>query len=1065
MTVGSANQTVTVEGSTPIIDPTTASIGAVVTRQDIQELPLNLREVGALALVTPGTVDTSRTSLTASSGNGSGFNDNSYSGAGGTSASNLLLIDGMISRALNNGAFALNPPPDMVQEFKIQNNVYDVQFGLTSGTVMNLITQSGTNSIRGAAYDYLRNRDFDARNYFDPSSVSADRPEYIRNQFGANLGFPIHKNMLFGFLAYEGLRLAQANNIASLVPSGFQKQGNFSSLLTGKTHNLCGSGGPSNLTFDTGQLFDPKTVATYACPNGNTILAGKAIPSNDIGTYLGGVNNIDSIAQRVLSAFPTANSGAFFINETPFRDNRNQYDTRLDWNLSTKDLVFARYILGTADQAIPGPFSPFNSVQHFRGHNGVVGWTHTFSPTLLTDVRVGYAKDYLALTCQGCPRQAGLIESFGIAGLKAPVPLDEEYPNFTFSNFASWGDGLPGFYPDIVPDSMYEYEGTLTKILGRHTLTTGADLDFWQTEGVQDPLQVNGLIQFSGQYSDLAGESSAAATASDLADMELGYPSGGDYTANSFAQELHGGNWIGAFLQDSFRVNPNFILEGGFRWDYRRQPIDSNNQIAAFYPLGKTYQPGDGLIITAYPTAENDALCSQPFFISATGKCLVASSTQRSSLGFNANQAQQVSFGPGHGNFSPRVGFSLRPTGSDRLVIHAGAGVFLDLTTTNQLGSADDHNPVSTKTPTYITTLGTPPPLTNGVPTTTQQMFVNVNIPQITSVKIFFMPSPFYHTPTVFEGSLSVQTQLSNDWALEVAYIGNKGQHEDFLHKTFNQAKPGVGALQPRRPWPDFNQMKFDTYDGNSNYNAMTVKVTKRYSNGLSGLIGYTFAKYMDLNGGTADGSDINGAQDDNNLLAEYALADTNVAHRLVMSGVYQLPFGKGHQLLSRGSLENAVFGGWRTSGIIAAQTGFPFTVTSSKDFSNTNSNAPRPDRTCSGTGAKTLNAWFNPSCFNTTALQQALAAGSPRFGESGRNILTGPGLVDVDLSLAKRFTIGEKVNSEFRADVFNLFNHPSFSSPNAKIGTSTAGVISSTVPSGATGYSRELQLSLRVSF
>src|SRR5665213_339177 len=154
MQVGSAKQTVTVQSSTPLVDPSTASMGTVVNERAIQDLPLNLRQVGALALTVPGTIDTSGRSLTSSTGNGSGFNDNSYSGAGGYSGSNLLLIDGMISRSLNNGSFALNPPPEMVKEFKIQNNNYDAAFGLVSGTVMNLVTQSGTNSIHGGVWEY-----------------------------------------------------------------------------------------------------------------------------------------------------------------------------------------------------------------------------------------------------------------------------------------------------------------------------------------------------------------------------------------------------------------------------------------------------------------------------------------------------------------------------------------------------------------------------------------------------------------------------------------------------------------------------------------------------------------------------------------------------------------------------------------------------------------------------------------------------------------------------------------------------------------------------------------------
>ncbi len=1063
--VGGTEQTVTVQGSTPLVDPSTASLGTVVNEQAIQDLPLNLREVGALALTVPGTIDTSGRSLTSSTGNGSGFNDNSYSGAGGYSGGNLLLIDGMISRALNNGSFALNPPPDMVKEFKIQNNVYDAAFGLTSGTVMNLITQSGTNSIHGGAWEYLRNRDFDSRNYFDTPAVSASRPEYTRNQFGGDIGFPILKNKLFLFGAYEGLRLAQAQNSSSLVPSVAEKQGDFSGLLTGTSQNLCGSGGSGNLTYDTGQLFDPNTETNFTCPNnGNTILVGTPIPNNNIAAYSGGLGNLNPVSQKVLALYPNPNNGQFYLNEEPHRDTRNQYDGRIDWNVSTKDLLFARYLLGTSDQVFPGALPFFVGTQHFRGHNAVVGWTHTFGPTLINDVRLGYQQDYLKYTCQDCPRAAGTLESFGIVGLAASIPQYEEYPNVTFTNFASFGDGFPGYYPDILPDSVYKFEDTVTKILGRHNLTFGADLNFWQTDGVTDPEQVNGIVNFNGQYSDLAGESTAATGAADAADLELGFPNGGFYTRNAFVTNLTGGNWIGVFAQDNFRVSPNLTVEAGLRWDYRRQPVDKNNKLAAFYPFSKSYQPGDALLLSALPDASNDALCSEAYLISASGECLVATSVQRRQLGFKGNQARQVSYGPKHGNFSPRFAISARPTGSDKLIVHAGGGVFLDLPLTNQLGSTVNNNPIFTQNPTYNTSFGAPPPLTDGIPTTTQQMFVGSNNPTLAQAEGQLMPSPYYHTPTVYEWSMSVQTQVATNWAVEMAYLGNRGDHEDFLHLTGNQPAPGTTSLQQRRPWPDFNQLRFDTYDAYSNYNALTVKVTKRLSSGLSGLVAYTYSKALDNNSGTSE-SEIP-PQDDNNPHAEYAVADTSIRQRLVLSGIYQLPFGKGRRFLSAGGpLVDAFAGGWDVSSIIVDQTGYPFTVTSASDFSNTNSGNPRPDRVCNGGGAKSQTNWFNQNCFPTAALQQALANGTPRFGDSGRNVLVGPGLVDVDASLIKRFTIAEKVNTEFTAEVFNLLNHPNFALPNATIGSGSTGIISNTVNLGGTGYNREIQLGLKVKF
>lgn len=1074
LSIGSATQTVTVQTSTPLVDPSTSSLGTVVDEQSIQDLPLNLRQVGALALTVPGTVDTTGRSLSSEAGNGSGFNDTSYSGAGGASGGNLLLIDGMISRSLNNGSFALNPPPDFVQEFKIQNNVYDAAFGMTAGTAMNLITQSGTNNIHGSAWEYIRNRDLDARQYTQTIANAPEKPEYIRNQFGGSMGGPILKDKLFLFGAYEGLRQTKAANSQNAVPTVAQKQGDFSGLLSGTTQNLCGAGGPANLVFDTGQLFDPKTESTFTCPNsGASILTGSPIPNNNIAAYLGGVGNFDPVAQKVLPLFHDPAAGSvFYLNSANAKDDRNQYDGRIDYTLSSKDLIFGRYLLGAADQLFPGPFNPFNSVQHFRGHNAVVGWTHTFGPSLINDARAGYQGDYLKYSCQNCPRPAGTIASFGIAGLTAAIPEFEEYPNFGFSNFPALGDGFPGYFPDVIPDQIYKYEDTVTKTLKRHTIYFGADLNFWNVTGVSDPIHANGDISFNGQYSDLGAESSHATTASDLADLELGSPNQGQYTKGAFITNLVGGRWLNLFVQDNFRATQNINIEAGLRWEYRKLPVDKNNQVAALYPLSKSFTPGDALLLSAFPAAQNDALCSQQYYISsATGNCVLATSAQRTALGFTGNKLRELSFGPKHGNFAPRLAVSVRPLSSDRLILHIGAGAFFDLPVSNPLGSYVNNNPISTQTPTYSQPFGAPPPPNgSGGIVTTANIFLASTTPNLSQIASQMLPSPFYHTPTIWEWSTSVQAQVLKDTALEVAYIGNRGYHEDFNHQVGNQAEPNTAstqeALQAFRPWPDFNQITYDTYDAYSNYNAMTVKVTQRLAHGLSGLIAYAYSKGLDDDGGTTDGGAINGnlaPQNDNDPASNYGVSDTSIRHRLVVSGVYQLPFGRGRAFLSdSASWVNALAGGWDISAIVAAQSGYPFSVLSSNDFSNTGSPSPKPDRTCSGKGPRTTAEWFDVSCFPTTALQAALANGTPRFGNSGRNILAGPHFVDADTSLIKRLSVFEAAKAEFRAEVFNLFNHPNFGIPNQYIGSNIVGQITNTSPSA---NSREIQLGLKVIF
>ncbi len=357
--VGQVTQSVQVEATAPLVDSTSASMGTVVDQQPILDLPLNLRRTGALALIVPGTVDTTGRSLTSANGNGSGFNDNSYSGSGAVSSGNLILIDGMISRALNNGGFALQPVPEMVKEFKIENNTYDAATGLSSGTTMNLITESGSNGFHGSAWEYLRNADMDARNFF-----ATDRPEFIRNQYGGAVGGPIRRNKTFFFGSYEGLRLIQGQSGTSVVPTAAERAGNFSSSLTGQTANLCASSGsaaPANLNFDTGQLFNPASEHLFTCPANpanpgagtSTILVGTPIPGNII-------TNMNPVAQKVLALFPAPNRAGIpnYVNETPLRRPDEQFDVRVDEVLSDNDRLFGRYLFGNYRPVAPGKFRP-----------------------------------------------------------------------------------------------------------------------------------------------------------------------------------------------------------------------------------------------------------------------------------------------------------------------------------------------------------------------------------------------------------------------------------------------------------------------------------------------------------------------------------------------------------------------------------------------------------------------------------------------------------------------------------------------------------------------------------
>ncbi|PYU91629.1 MAG: hypothetical protein DMG25_14215 [Acidobacteria bacterium] len=1072
--VGQVTTSVEVNGAGPLVSTSTASVGTVIGEREVVELPLNLRRFGSLAVLVPGT--TTDNGGFASQSFGSPFSESSYAANGARSASNNTLIDGVDSRNLTFGGFAVSPPPDAVQEFKVQTNIYDAAFGKTAGSTINLLVKPGTNEIHGTVYEFLRNDKLDARNTYATS-----RPEYRRNQFGFSVGGPIRKNRTFFFGNFEPLRQIQGLSLQNTVPTAamlsgdlskqFDSEGNLVNTLTEQKANLCGTGGPANLNFDLGQLFDPATETLFNCPAGsakagNQILVGNPIPGNII-------TSVDPVAAKVLSlnAFPAPNRPGIsnFVNQEPRVRNDYQFTVRLDHSISSKDQLFGHYIFGQsrikdttlAYTTLPG----FGDTVYFRGQNVALGWTHTFGSHLLNEARVGFQRDYDIAACEQCPRPTGFMAGLGINNFQALTASDEGFPFFGFVNFAGVGDA--NYRPVISPDMVEKYQDNLTWTRGRHTLVVGADMQFWQVLREEAAFSPHGQIYFNGQFASLANELSTLEPStrpnlsgiSDLADFLLGYPNNAARTLRFLDTNQVGGGFWNWYAQDDIKVSPNLTVNVGLRWEYRRPAVDKRNNFATLVPLGPKFSgPGDAILVTAADNALNDSFCTDPFYsylISASGQCLVATSAERAKLGFTGRTRRTLIFSDKK-DFAPRLGITWRPSSSDKLIVHTGYGIFYDLPNFNNQHFVDN-NPVFSPSQIFNTTFGAPPPanLENifgggaGIPPLSQQ-FVSLYV------------SPDYKAPYVQQWSFGMESQLSQNWAAEVSYIGTKSTKLGNLHLFANQPEPfGQGDIQSHRPYPDFNIMLFTTPDANANYNSLQAKVTKRFSSGFTFLTAYTFAHSIDENegdegfgGGVGNGN----AQDDNNLGLDRGRAVNDARQRLVFSYIWELPVGKGKRYLDRGGALNQVLGGWQVSGITQFQSGFPLTV-GSQDYSNTNSTNSRPDRTCSGVGKKTTSSWFDTGCFTIADLQAAHEAGTPRFGNSGRNILDGPGYNNWDFALLKHFELTERFKLEFRFELYNMWNYAQFGNPGTRVGSPSEGVITSA------GQPRDIQFGLKLSF
>jgi len=1071
--VGEVSTKVEVSGAAPLVSTTSASVGTVVGQQQVVDLPLNLREVGALAILVPGTVTDN--GGFASSTLGSPFSQTTYVASGTRDSSNNTLIDGVDSRNMTFGGFALQPTPDAVQEFRIQTNVYDAAFGKAAGSTINLLTKSGTNQIHGTAYEFLRNSDLDAANLEATNQINpvtnqeipgTARPEFRRNQYGVSMGGPIRKNKTFWFANYEGLRQIQGLSLTSFVPTDAEKSGNFSSFLTGQSMNLCGANGPANLNFDTGQLFLPGTESLFTCPAGSglqnsTVLVGQPVPGNVI-------TNIDPTGAKAVAIYPESNRPGVpnYVDQEPLVQNTSQFDVRIDQNFSPRDQVFGRYLFGQSSSIDPttasSPLPGFADKTYFRGQNLALGWTHTFSSNLLNEWRFGFQRNWLDSNCEACPRAPGTMASFGIKNLVPVVPPSEGYPYFGMVNFDPIGD--TNNRPLTSPDMQEKYSDNLTWIHGHHSVVVGADVQFWQVLRMYTDGYAHGEIDYSGEFSGLAGEIPGVTGVSDLADLLLGFPTDATRQVGLLPFNQVGGGFWSFYGQDNIKISRNLSVNIGLRWEYRRPSVDKRDNLITLVPTGAKFSgPGNATLVTPEPDAQNDALCTTPFYsylLTSDGRCLIASSAQRAALGFTGRTRQSLLF-PDYRDFAPRIGLSWAPLSSDRLVFHGGYGIFYDLPIFNQMhfGVID---PVHSPTGSYFTAFGAPPPLTNGVPTMTDNVFAAGGIPPLIDQVIGLFENDHSKTPRVQEWSIGFESQFSKDWGLELDYIGNNGKRLSDLHIFGNQPEPGVGPLQPRRPYPDFGPLLDSSFDAKSNYNSLQAKVTKRFSYGLTLLASYTWQRALDDNEGDEGfiaGSGNFAPQDDNDLDAFYGLSAYSAAQRLVFSYIYQLPVGSGRRFLNQGGVANQILGGWQVSGITSFQSGFPFSV-GAPDYSNTGSLNPFPDRTCNGNnGPKTTAEWYNINCFTTTFLSQALAAGEPRFGDAGRNILIGPGLKNWDLSLMKYFQLSERFKLQFRGEFYNAFNTPPLGLPGSFVGSPLNGVI------GSAGSPRDIQFGLKLLF
>lgn len=957
--VGATSETVTVTSEAPLIQSESAAVGQVIDNRFTKQIPLNGRDFSQLILLVPGANDSR-------SGGGAGVG--SGVSIGGRDNANNFMIDGAPNNARQFGNIAIKPSIDVIQEFKVQSNLYSAEFGQAAFAQVNLVTKSGANEFHGSIFEFLRNDVFDARNFF-----LAKVPKLNRNQFGGSFGGPIKRNRSFFFVNYEGLRERRGVDVRRTVPIPEWRRGDFSGEAT--------------------PIRDPLTGQPFS---------GNRIPDN----------RISPVAKAALARWPSPNIGLpgaltnNFLITNPIKIRDDQFNVRLDHEFSSRDRLSGRYSIDEREQVTTPSLPGFEFIDPPRHQNIVLSHTHVFTPRLLNEFKVAFTRTEFKQVSPNTGRQ-GFFGQFGINHQLAG-PQFEGAPTFVFQRITmtTFGDG--DFIPLNDISNEYNYADNLTYTVRSHTLKAGFTLTKYQqnTPGAVPGFR-RGQFVFRGDF-----------TGHPFADFLLGSPFQATRVVGT-GVETGRSTWHGYYFNDDWKASKNLVLSFGVRYEYVSPLVDILNRRSVFFPLTNEFNTG------------------------LPGQIIVADSPEAGQLLGLKGIGRRALYDPDRNDWAPRFGFAY--SFGQKTVVRGGYGIFY-----HQAQNFVNNFVINRRQPPFAETQVF---LSDGrVPLNLSDPFSGQSAPQVISTQNI---NPHFRDGYVQQWNLTVQRELARDLVLEVGYVANKGTKLTEL-VFYNVPLPEPGPINPRRPFPQWGAaLSLDSFV-TSSYQSLQMKVQKRFSRGLSFLASYTYSKSIDISSerGSGDRAGIEGGNQRDLKGYFRGLSGFDVRNRFVLSYVYELPFGPGRRFLnSVNPVLREVVSGWQLSGITAFQSGFPFSVLLPADPANIGLGGNRPDRVRDGQlEHPTIDRWFDTDAF-------ARPANPFSFGNSGRNILIGPGLRNWDLGVSKYTAIGERYRLQFRAEFFNLFNNVNFNLPGRTLGLDTFGRIDSA------GRAREMQFGLKLEF
>jgi len=1005
MEVGTSQQTVEVTAQGALLSTDQATLGQVINQETIAELPLNGRNIGALAAMQPGVQYGGRMGLSnVNGGTGGGVpipGDAITISANGQRDTDFhATLDGVAVTEPRVDTMPFTPSPEAIGEFRVLAGTYSAEYGTNAGGQLVMELRSGTNKFHGAAFEFLRNDKLDAtdffQNYFTPPGTALKPKNLLRqNQYGGVLSGPIivpkiynGKNRTFFMFDYEGRALRQPNQIATAnVPTAAFDNGDLSALL----HRV----GPTGSALPAVQVIDP--------------ISGTPLPNNQIPA-----SQISPVAKNLLAYYPAAQfatgdpiSGYNYIGTGGTRINDDQRFVRIDHQISEKDRLFGHYVFEDISYAQTYGDNPnFPYFVAGRNQSGAIQWVHIFTPTVINEFRLGYMRS-VDNTLNPRSNTNFNLDSLGLTGFRVLndnnrpfTPREAGLPTFSISGFDSLAehDGGNGF--DY--NNQYELGDNLNLTRGAHNFKMG----FAATRVVLDRGAANVPRGDEGFTDDVAHSGFAA--------FLLGYPTSTD-TPEGIPLTYPRQNRYGAYFQDDWKVSRRLTINAGLRYEYNTTATDVK---------GLWRSLSFGVIQNSFPSLVPNIRTPYAFYT------------------------------PDKKDFAPRLGLAYRL--NDKTVIRTGAGIYYNVQQLNN-----------------YTILNLNPPLSGSVPfTNTPSNGIIVNSNPITLVNPFGVLSPTStinantlnpnnFEPRIYQWSFGIQRQLPWQSVLDVGYVGSKGAHIDNTVEL-NNPDPGLSSLpttpQQRRPYQyitdgfggpvrPLSRIRWLDSGGNSWYHGLQVNWQKQLTHGLTGNLAYTYAKAEGEGYGRNESfGSVNGGsyQDPRDRAADKARYPFDVTHNLVASWLYQIPAPPG---LNHG-FTNQIFGGWQANGIWTLHTGLPFQVNQGNTL-NTFTSPARPDRLANGgLSNPSINEWFNPNAFQVVSCQVSTLPNLCHYGSSGNGILTGPAFHNLDFSLFKNFPIHESIKVQFRAEFFNVFNTPNFSTPNNTLNASPAFLPSS--PGGA---------------